>query len=457
MKKEIYLILACVIPFSISSSSYAEPTNILRPDDHIKSAISDSNNNSDPNFSIGLPMHIDTIMKHGNAEVLQEIIEKQDNKEIRKIAERAYSRLSNGLSYNVEGSLNKIMPRPQSGIFGIWELVNWGFDAGDLLRAGHLHEWASYTQQLQSGPIKALQSLTKSQEQHFWQIVPVELTVSADEIHDTALEGSGESYIKYKKLKSDSDRKYLPIEIDGDEYDAVVDTGLFFSSVPRSDLRNISYKKIGQTYSSDLFGNRSIVDVVLLKSVKMGKYVFKNVLFTVDDRSGEIFIGNTATRNLNSIFLKRDGVILNYINKAKCTQRLYVSSDLSGTSSFPVVLANVDNSSLVPLLLDTGNHVTYPSSSMMNLTAVPLTFIEPFRGQQKATSLVYSIKGKTFINNEERGYKDLRVFGEARRKVMTMSIKSDKAFYAAFLNDTFLWNNSIYIEFNGKKICSYEN
>ncbi|MFT9381338.1 hypothetical protein, partial [Gluconobacter sp.] len=245
------------------TSIAADTENKFQPNDFLRNFLISSRSTGHDDFDIKLPKHIEDIMMHGNYIVLDDIIKNEKNDYIKQLAKKSQDRLTNGLRSR---NASEFPTTVNDGSFGLADLVNWEFIAGDLLRSGRIHDWATYIETLRTGPFRSLSSVAGGDIQHFWHLIPVEFTANPSEISDPSIAGSGSDRIPYLE-KEKAAEKHIPISIGNKLYTAQIDTGTFFGHIPGEYLNSIKYKTRGNIYSMDAIGNNIISHLVKINSI----------------------------------------------------------------------------------------------------------------------------------------------------------------------------------------------
>lgn len=444
-------LLVCMFsPWHPSIASDAE--NKFHPNGALKNFLISSRSVNHNEFDIRLPDHIEDIMMHGNYIVLEDIVKNEKNGFIKKLAQKAEDRLTNGLSSRNASDLPTTVNVGVDGLFGLEDLANWEFVAGDLLRSGRIRDWATYIESLRTGPFRSLSNISGGDIQHFWHLIPVEFTINPSEISDPSMVGSGSNRIPYLE-KQKTDERHIPISIDNKLYDALMDTGTFFGHVPNKYLEGIKYKSLGKTFSTDAIGNKSISELVQINSITIGKYIFYNNLFVVDNNVSNIIVGLNSLRLAPAVTFSSSSIDFNPFPVIRCTKRLLVSSNLAGGTAVPIINGEIDDSGPVPLAFDTGNHVDYQIAKPSDIEAAPVTFISSLKSPVGASAFVTTPQGRHMMPVSSGKNVMLSVQDGTSEKAKSLTVYAKDGLFAAYLNDTFLWGNDVFIDFEKGSVC----
>ncbi|GEM18450.1 hypothetical protein [Gluconobacter oxydans] len=452
IKKSILsLLLVCMLsPWQPSIAAGVE--NNFYPNHLLKNFLTSSRSVNRTEFDMQLPKHIEDIMMHGNYIVLEGIAKNEKNDFVKQLAKKAQDRLTNGLRSRNSSDLPTTVNVGVDGLFGLEDLANWEFVAGDLLRSGRIRDWATYIESLRTGPFRSLSNIAGGDIQHFWHLIPVEFTINPSEISDPSMAGSGSNRIPYLE-KEKTDEKHIPISIDSKLYDALMDTGNFFGHVPNKYLASMKYKPLGKIFSSDAIGNKSISELIQINKITIGKYVFYNNLFIVDNNVSNIIVGLNSLRLVPAVIFTSSSIDFNPFPVIRCTKRLLVSSNLAGGTAVPIINGEVDDSGPVPLAFDTGNHVDYQIAKPSDIEAAPVTFISSLKSPVGASAFVTTPQGRHMMPVSSGKTVMLSVQDGRSEKEKSLTIYAKDGLFAAYLNDTFLWRNDVFIDFEKGSIC----
>ncbi|KXV34278.1 hypothetical protein AD940_07720 [Gluconobacter thailandicus] len=453
IKKTILILIVSYISFLPITTIATDTENKYQPNDFLRNFLISSRSTGHDDFDIQLPKHIEDIMMHGNYVVLDDIIKNEKNDYIKQLAKKSQDRLTNGLRSR---NASEFPTTVNDGSFGLADLVNWEFINGDLLRSGRIHDWATYTETLRTGPFRSLSSVAGGDIQHFWHLIPVEFTANPSEISDPSIAGSGSDRIPYLE-KEKAAEKHIPISISNKLYTAQIDTGTFFGHIPDKYLNNIEYKTLGNIYSMDAIGNKITSHLIQIKSINIGKYVFNDNLFIVDEKVSNIILGLNSLRLLPTIIISNRSIEFNPSPIVRCVKRLLISSNLAGGTAIPIITGAIDDSGPVPIALDTGDHVDYQNAGLSNIEPAPVTFISPFNSPGRPSAIVSTPQGRHLAPVVAGKNIMLSVQDGLPKPAKSLTLYAKQGMFSAYLNDTFLWNNDVFLDFEKGNACIYSH
>ncbi|MFT9382917.1 hypothetical protein, partial [Gluconobacter sp.] len=194
-----------------------------------------------------------------------------------------------------------------------------------------------------------------------------------------------------------------------------------------------------------------------INSINIGKYVFYDNLFIVDEKVSNIILGLNSLRLLPAIIISNRSIEFNPSPIVRCTKRLLISSNLAGGTAIPIVTGAIDDSGPVPIALDTGDHVDYQNAGLSNIEPAPVTFISPLNSPGRPSALVSTPQGRHLAPVVAGKDVMLSIQDGLPKPAKSLTLYAKQGMFAAYLNDTFLWNNDVFLDFEKGNACIYSH
>ncbi|WP_181441936.1 retropepsin-like aspartic protease [Swingsia samuiensis] len=232
--------------------------------------------------------------------------------------------------------------------------------SGNLFLQGKIKDWANMQEWLAQEYYVPLRQHYHISNLEFRNDDVITLTVPASQIPQDEVIEASENRIPFNGYTAALDDHGLieakgPITINGEVVSAVLDTGTFASSLPRSYVeKHPSLKVVGVSHDISSGNRRRHTEYyVLIDTLKLGGTTFHNQMFSIS-KDEEIMIGLQQLSQLRHVTIGRKGATFGINAPFSCKNELVMSSFRGGYSAkwlLPVEL----NRDSVMAIVNTGD------------------------------------------------------------------------------------------------------
>ena len=230
--------------------------------------------------------------------------------------------------------------------------------AGNAGLAGSWKDWLVALHGLQGKYEKPLRDFFRIPSLKFINMDHITLNVPTEDLPTPSVDWAPVNHVDYVKTLQ---RKavpginpVVPVLINQQKVDAVLDTGVFISILPNEYLKSGGFKSIGKVSNSfDAEGRSDTGPLVVVDNLTIGKTVFHNVIFQTT-MAKKTILGLQILKQFPHFHMTDTGVTFGPAAEYDCHRPMLLSSDPSANSAY-LVFPVVSDQSVRYAYLDSGN------------------------------------------------------------------------------------------------------